>query len=712
MHTLRIPAAITVTLLLSIAAFGQSRLERPLREAVSSNERFRFEIRAGRSRRSKCRGALFEKVAQRRNDRRIWQQRLVNEVAPQKALVADDGRFVVTFNEFQRGGGAHAVAIYDARGKLLREYALPELLQGDDWQHVSTRKRAVIWLDGAKLELKTEPPCVLITLKWNRRIRIDLLTLAAAEVNEKGKVLKTLVDKDKAAQKPDAATGIPPEILALLEDSANPTSQPAGTDQAAGADEVLQALREMYELADAANLESITEAIAADEQFLAKINARNQPTPPAPANPYALLAGMPVPRPDPANPVDYVAWLATLTETEGPSAAIHYQALTEAFVPWEGDEELYKAALAGDLTALNSPEIQAWLAANQTALAELQAAPGLEYNGMFDPSEDGSVIGILLPSLSPRRRTCQLALMDAQLKLAAGDTNGALNNYVSNLAAGAQTSNGITLIDNLVGIAMQHNTAESLLDTYAGPHAGEIDYAALATELDEQYQPTRRVSEILNGERTMFYDVVQRMFTWDSNMEMYRVSDDGVEYARRVMGWTNDDDSPLRSDFALMFMLGGVGYEHILSSANECYDRLSAATAQPYQEAKVALDALEHEIQQPAFRLQNPMLSGMLPALSRCNYVGTRGDSMRQATRLITHLKAYRQQYGSYPDSLEVFADRDFTHDPFTGDYFAYRRDGDDFTLYSLGDNGVDDGGVEDSERTPSDLKYWPREEK
>ena len=40
---------------------------------------------------------------------------------------------------------------------------------------------------------------------------------------------------------------------------------------------------------------------------------------------------------------------------------------------------------------------------------------------------------------------------------------------------------------------------------------------------------------------------------------------------------------------------------------------------------------------------------------------------------------------------------------------FVYHADGEDFTLYSLGGNGVDDGGIHDRSGDTNDVLFWPR---
>jgi hypothetical protein len=108
---------------------------------------------------------------------------------------------------------------------------------------------------------------------------------------------------------------------------------------------------------------------------------------------------------------------------------------------------------------------------------------------------------------------------------------------------------------------------------------------------------------------------------------------------------------------------------------------------------------------------RNPLMRTMMPALDRYYTLHTRAETNRRASVLTANIMAYRQQHGDYPDSLDAFGDRDFVIDPFTDQRFVYRRDGEGFTLYSLGPNGEDDGGVHDRRARENDLRYWPRPE-
>ena len=61
--------------------------------------------------------------------RLVWQQPLVNEVAPVSVLLADDASFLVTFDNWHAMGyGDDVVAIYDQRGQLVRKLSLEQIL--------------------------------------------------------------------------------------------------------------------------------------------------------------------------------------------------------------------------------------------------------------------------------------------------------------------------------------------------------------------------------------------------------------------------------------------------------------------------------------------------------------------------------------------------------------------------------------------------------
>lgn len=64
-------------------------------------------------------------------------------------------------------------------------------------------------------------------------------------------------------------------------------------------------------------------------------------------------------------------------------------------------------------------------------------------------------------------------------------------------------------------------------------------------------------------------------------------------------------------------------------------------------------------------------------------------------------VRAYRLQHGFYPATLSDAGVADLNHDPITGGTFVYRPTEQGFLLYSVGEDGVDDGGRRTSEHSP-----------
>ena len=141
------PCLIVAAVLGLSAPQTEGRDPHPLREARSEGGRYHLRVDAGRGESGRCRAALFESAGEAKRGRLVWRAKLVNEVAPGRVLIRDDGRFVVTLDEFRRGGAAHAVVIYDERGELLREF-------GVDLDRLSSKIQKLVAKQEGQLRLK------------------------------------------------------------------------------------------------------------------------------------------------------------------------------------------------------------------------------------------------------------------------------------------------------------------------------------------------------------------------------------------------------------------------------------------------------------------------------------------------------------------------------------------------------------------------------
>jgi hypothetical protein len=247
--------------------------------------------------------------------------------------------------------------------------------------------------------------------------------------------------------------------------------------------------------------------------------------------------------------------------------------------------------------------------------------------------------------------------------------------------------------------------SDKALDSFARLDDDAVDYVELAESMADSCRPTRPIEETFQFERVMILDTIQRAYEWNPETNHYRVSEEGLRKFTNML--EGDGGSPAEMAFA--FTLGSIGFENMTQQVNTYYDAMTDAARMPYQDSREAFRDIEAAIEDPGFRVRNPFLATLMPSFGRAAHLAVRSETNRRATMLVTNLKAYRQQYGVYPDSLDVFGDAEMVIDPFTDHSFAYRREADDFILYSLSANGVDDGGVHDRRGDTNDLLYWPR---
>jgi hypothetical protein len=100
----------------------------------------------------------------------------------------------------------------------------------------------------------------------------------------------------------------------------------------------------------------------------------------------------------------------------------------------------------------------------------------------------------------------------------------------------------------------------------------------------------------------------------------------------------------------------------------------------------------------------------LLPALSKVIQRGTTGQTLFNQAAIACALERYRLVKGSYPDNLEALPAAGLItmlpQDVLTGQPMKYEKSGaQEYVLYSVGWNGMDDGGR--SGKTLFDAGDW-----
>ncbi len=678
--------------------------ERPMREARSENGRFMLRIDYGRdtARSAKpCRATLLSREAGR--TQRIWDRTLVNDVAPMQALIRNDGKFVVTLDEFRRGGARHALVVYGANGELLRHLLLPDLLTPQDMRHAEVRGRRIDWLSAAEYGFRGDDFVIRLP---DVQIHVELLT-GQVERYRNGDLI--------VGGQSWSTENWADYLGATFADDPN-----AFATYAAG--QALESAGEMFEGEDA--LEPFADAEMIEDEASDVLAAQLAPDEFAPAledddalgmevtaaaldpGPFAPLpvATLP-PLPDPAERVNYIDWLNAQMPPQDENAAVplYEAAIAELAVflnedPNEAAWDAFNDALDGDATAAAGPELADFLQRNAAAIAKFREAARRPYAGQRYESNGETLAEMMLPSLSGMRNLAAMTTAVGRKAAAEGDLAGAVDAYLDVTASGAHMTEGMTLIERLVGHNIQGAGRKALLDAYTSPGADEIDYEQLAVTLRATAVTRRSPADILRGERAVLLDVAQRVYRPNAIGEL-EPDAAGVSTLTSLMYDGGSEEE-------VAHQLSAHSFDDVVNETEMVFDAFEWAFDAPYPERAAMLTFIDSLVPQ-----LGPVTRRLTPSLSRLTKVEARDHAMRRGTVLLTELKAYRQRTGSYPASLDELGDPDLAVDPATGGRFVYRNEGGQITLYSTGFDGVDNGGVH-SERFDDpgiDLVIWPR---
>lgn len=142
------PPAKAVTL----SANGQFRFTSYPASDRKVDAYFKDEIEGRRSARPNAEGRLERKRA-RGGWQTVWKAPLANLIAPTDALVTNDGRYVVTFdNWYGTGHGENVIVIYREDGSLVRSMMLTDLVPDFYMATLSHSVSSIHWRDGAEID--------------------------------------------------------------------------------------------------------------------------------------------------------------------------------------------------------------------------------------------------------------------------------------------------------------------------------------------------------------------------------------------------------------------------------------------------------------------------------------------------------------------------------------------------------------------------------
>jgi hypothetical protein len=429
-------------------------------------------------------------------------------------------------------------------------------------------------------------------------------------------------------------------------------------------------------------------------------------------------------------------------------AAPLYEALFEQWeqiktddpYPYEADRE--DVTLGQPWTAMEFPEIVAWFQRHKDFFNDLIAAtqkPSCYF------SEDATVSGLSesMERLNSTKRLGQHLIRASYLKIGE-NRRVAWEKQMAVLNFGKHVQQQPLLIELLVGIALESMAHQAMAVTLVGTGASSEtmtpgDLLSMAAAIRTSHFDSReRWRHILAYEKLfaknfwgMFYEInPQGKIRFARPKTFFGVTRTVLpdEVARKLpnsywvgVGWKMS---------RVFILAAGLPKDPVLVS--EWVDEVYA----PFEEAlgKGGLDSEEVNKENTGpFELNykyavRQAVQLTFPSFKKINNdILLRSERQKRGTEIVCDLVLYKKKHGEYPNKLNELgsseAEKQTVSDMYSG--FMYRKINNDFLLYHIGQNGIDENGQRESRRcgsspedsqcdkkqTADDILIWPRNE-
>jgi hypothetical protein len=367
------------------------------------------------------------------------------------------------------------------------------------------------------------------------------------------------------------------------------------------------------------------------------------------------------------------------------------------------------------------PYIAGWLKANKKPLALVIEAtrrpryfsPLVSRRKKDDPS---CLIAALLPGVQKCRELANALATRAMLRVGQGRYDEAWQDLLALHRLGRLVAQGGTLIEGLVGIAIDSSVARDADVGYLhGAKLSAKQAKACLRDL-QKLPPMPSFADKLH--------LSERLIALDS---FIMVSRGGLRQLQGLAGRQAGNGANVLDKV----MQKPIDWDPALRSANARYDRVAVAMRLNDRRAREKqLDQVEKEMQDLKEQLQDPqalakallaekaqakalgklmgdaLMCLLFPAVRKVQGASDRAQQVQANLQVAFALAAYQRDHGRYPKKLEALAPAylaQVPHDLFSGKDLIYRPTDGGYLLYSVGVNGRDEQGRSWEDTPPGD---------
>jgi hypothetical protein len=358
------------------------------------------------------------------------------------------------------------------------------------------------------------------------------------------------------------------------------------------------------------------------------------------------------------------------------------------------------------------PHIAAWLKANEKPLAVVvEATQRPDYFNPLVSREKSGLVGALLPAVQKCRGLAIALAARAMQRVEEGKFSDAWQDLLACHRLGRLVGRGATLIEGLVGVAIEH--------VASGADLAYLERAGLtAKQVRERMKDLESLPPIVPladkidlGERFMFLDSTQ----------MIR------RHGLAMLDSLSGGPGPVKPDPEAEKAMAEINWEPALRNGNRWYDRMVAALRLKERVAREKeLDKIDSDLKslkkdaaeganlllakdkpKEAGKAMSDILIGLLmPAVRKVQNAYDRTEQVHRNLRVAFALAAYKSDNGSYAAKLDDLAPKYLSAIPddlFSARALIYRPTEKGYLLYSVGVNGKDDEGRWTDDDQPGD---------
>jgi hypothetical protein len=358
-------------------------------------------------------------------------------------------------------------------------------------------------------------------------------------------------------------------------------------------------------------------------------------------------------------------------------------------------------------TAKEFPLLAGWFDECESSFAAL--IEGVSRTEYFNPllpkrsaASSAGLFGTELPNVQKHRLLATALLCRAMLRTGEGKYLEAWKYLIASHRLGRLTARGATVIESLVGIAIEYKTQNTDVAFLANAKLSSGQLLALMNEWKSLPALPNAAEKIDRYERIVLLDLVLHAAKY------------GLSYFDEI---DKQSEPPMPRGLGSRLFSLSVNWDPALRIFNEWLDRAAAAARIEDRSARSAeFDRIRSGLQNLKAQSQtlqssikfwsgptrrgeaigNVMISLLLPAYDKIRGAEDRDEQGQRNLLVAFAMARYRADTSGYPDRLSELVPNyiaEIPDDLFSGGPLIYRREKNGYLLYSVGPNGVDDGG-------------------